>query len=229
MKKFQFVPATVVALSFALVVATVSADDPKAGSVEEQMDNLVKQGPGVHNIKKDSKGRVQSLVVVGQARISTVLGAAKGKEMARKKAEQSAKAQFVKWVGDSVEVHENQDNEATLFVQGDQGNDKEALSEAGKAVEKSSDTYKSVSEGLVRGLQLLHSDLNAEDKEYTVVYGWSFGNAKAAKHVATSDPGIGEKPSAAESGEKKSSDTDASGKKLRSHKATSNEAGDFLK
>jgi hypothetical protein len=229
MKMFLFVPATIVALSLALGMATASADEPKAGSVEEQMDNLVKQGPGVCNIKKDSKGRVQSLIVVGQATIHTVLGAAKGKEMARKKAEQSAKAAFVNWVGSAVMVCENANNEATLFIQGEEGNDKNAMSEAGKAVEKTSDSYKSVSAGLVRGLQLLHSDINAEDKEYTVVYGWSLANAKAAQHVGTHDPGIDEKPSASESSEKKPSGSDTSGKKIGSQKATSPDAGEFLK
>jgi hypothetical protein len=146
MNKILSAMATVIALLFVLHVAPASADEkkegsePKAGSVEEQMDNLVKQGPGVHNIKKDDKGRVQSLVVVGQSRLSTVLGASKGKELARKKASQSAKAEFVKWLGDKVEVRESQDNEATLFVQGDEGNDKNALSEAGKAIEKSSES-----------------------------------------------------------------------------------------
>ena len=46
MKKFLFVPATVVALLFAFNAAIASADEKKegaeskAGSVEEQMDNL---------------------------------------------------------------------------------------------------------------------------------------------------------------------------------------------
>jgi hypothetical protein len=235
MKKILFVPATIVALSFAFNAATASAADkkegaePKAGSVEEQMDNLVKQGPGIHNIKKDKKGRVQSLILVGQSRISTVLGATKGKEVARKRAEQSAKAAFVKWLGEAVAVYESQDNETTLFLQGEESNDKNALSEAGKAVEKNTDSYKSVSAGLVRGLQLLHTDLNAEDKEYTVVYGWSLANAKAAKQVATHDPGTDKKQSASKSGEKESLGNDTSDKKnIRNEKSTSKEAGDFL-
>jgi hypothetical protein len=236
MKKTLFVPATIVAILFAFSTAIASAEDkkegtePKTSSVEEQMDNLVKEGPGVHNIKKDGKGRVQSLVLVGQSRISTVLGATKGKEVARKRAEQSAKAAFVKWLGEAVLVCENAENETTLFLQGEESNDKNALSEAGKAVEKNSDTYKSVAAGLVRGLQLLHSDINAEDKEYTVVYGWSLANAKAAKHTATHDPSIKDRSSAAtESGEKESSGKDVSDKKkIRSQKVTSKEAGDFL-
>lgn len=202
--------------------------EPKAGSVEEQMDNLVKQGPGVHNIKKDDKGRVQSLIVVGQARISTVLGASKGKEIARKSAEQSAKAAFVKWLGEAVVVCENAQNETTLFLQGEESKDKDAFSEAGKAVEKSSDSYKSIAAGLIRGLQLLHSDVNAEDRECTVVYGWSLANAKSAKDVATHDPGIEQKPAAVKTSDQPG--TDNSGrKKFRSRKATSRDAGEFLK
>ncbi len=234
MKTFLLVPATVVALAFAFNTAISSAQEKKqdaeakAGSVEEQMDNLVKQGPGIHNVKKDSKGRVQSLIVVGQARISTVLGAGKGKEIARKKAEQSAKAAFVKWLGDSVEIRESQDNETTLFLQGEEGNDKEALSEAGKAVEKSGDTYRSVANGLIRGLTVLHADLNAEDKECTVVYGWSLANAKSAKHTATHDSGIDEKPAAPEP-PATSGNNISDKKKLRSQKSTSPEAEEFLK
>jgi hypothetical protein len=229
-KKILFVLATIVALDTMTAFAAEKKKEkaePKAGSVEEQMDSLVKLGPGVHKIKKDSKGRVQSLIVVGQSRISTVLGAAKGKEVARKRAEQSAKAKFVQWLGEAVIVCENAQNETTLFLQGEESNDKNAMSEAGKAVEKNSDTYKSISAGLVRGLQLLHAEVDAEDKECTVVYGWSLANAKAAKDAHTNDAGIDEKPAAADSGHKKPSDT--SGKKIRSRKATSKDAGDFLK
>jgi hypothetical protein len=234
MKKILFVPPTIVALLFAFNAAIVSADEkkegaePKAASVEEQMDNLVKQGPGIHNIKKDDKGRVQSLILVGQSRISTVLGATKGKEVARKRAEQSAKAAFMKWLGESVVVRENSTNETTLFLQGEESKDKDALSEAGKAVEKTSDTYKSVAAGLVRGLTLLHSELNAEDKEYSVVYGWSLANSKSAKDTATHDPGLDDKSSAPAPPSPSGKDN-SNQKKLESKKVTSPEAEDFLK
>jgi ABC-type cobalt transport system substrate-binding protein len=234
MKKILFVLATIVALAFAFSMATVSAEEKKEGaesnavSAAEQMDNYVKQGPGIHNIKKDDKGRVQSLILVGQSRISTVLGATKGKEVARKRAEQSAKATFIKWLGEAVVVCENSENETTMFLQGEEGKDKEALSEAGKAVEKNSDTYKSVASGLIRGLTLLHSDLNAEDKEYSVIYGWSLANAKSAKHTATHDPGIDEKPPVTESAAPSSNDI-SNQKKLHSQKQTSPEAEGFLK
>ncbi len=201
-----------------------------AGSTAEEMDAYVQQGPAVHVVKKDGKGRLEKVIVVGQARISTVLGAAKGKEMARKKAAQNAKAEFVKWLGEKVEVRENSENEATLFLTGAEENGKDSLSEAGKAVEKSSDSYKSVAEGLVRGLTVLHTDVNAEteEKTCTLVYGWSAANAKAAKHTATNDSGIDDKPAGASAKEPPGGKA-TSEKKIRSRKVTSKEAEDFLK
>ena len=84
-------------------------------------------------------------------------------------------------------------------------------------------------QGSCAGFQLLHSDVSAEKKRVTVVYGWSVANAKAAKHTATNDPTIEEKPSGTESGEKKSSGSTTSGKEIHSEKATSDDAGEFVK
>ena len=227
----------VAALAFAIISSrALAADDekeatePKAASAQEKMAALVKLGPGVHNIKKDKLGRVQSLILVGQARISTVLGGTKGTEMARQKAAQSARAEFVKWLGESVDVHQSQENEATLFIAGSEDNGKDALSESGKSVEKTSDTYKSAAAGLVRGLSLLHSDVNADKQTCTMVYGWSIANARAAKHTATNDPTIDEGKEAASSKAaegKESGNSDK--KKIRSESATSPDAEDFLK
>lgn len=237
MKAKGLLGMVVVAVVFGSFAVTVYAAEKKdrgtasedRSSVKEEMDALVQLGPGVQNVKKDAKGRVRTLVVVGQSRISTVLGAAKGKEIARKKAAQSARAEFVKWLNDKGEVRESQENETTLFLTGAEENDKEALSEAGKSVEKNGDSFKSVAEGLIRGLTLLHSDVNAEEKTCTVIYGWSAANAKAAKHTATNDPGIEDKPSTSEP-KAPSEGRDVSGqKKIRSKKATSKAAAEFLK
>jgi hypothetical protein len=222
------------AFTFNCSFARAADKEENAPSAEEQMAALVKLGPGVHNIKKDKKGRVLTLIVVGQARISTVLGGAKGKEMARKKAAQGARAEFVKWLGEAVVVCENAENEATIFIQGEEGKDKDAQSEAGKAVEKTGDSFKSLSAGFVRGLTLLHTDVNADEKECTMVYGWSLANAKAAKHTATNDPTIeDDKPAAKKAASREAAEGGESGKsdnkKIRSQKATSGDAGDFLK
>lgn len=74
----SFVTTMVVAaLAFALMssyaLAADEAAEPKAASVQEKMAELVKLGPGVQRVNKDKKGRVESLVVVGQSRVSTRL------------------------------------------------------------------------------------------------------------------------------------------------------------
>ena len=206
-------------------------EQPKAKTAEEEIEAIAQLGPGVHRVKLDGKGRVKTLIVVGQARISTVLGASKGLELARKKARQSGNAEFVKWLGDKVEIHENAENETTMFLEGSEEADKEALKEAGKAVEKNSDSYKSTAEGLIRGLSLLHSAVSKEDKTCTLVFGWSPDRAKAAKHAATHDPNIEEESGTSDSGKSEEGTTKvlSDKKKIRSQKATSEDAGDFLK
>jgi hypothetical protein len=231
MKKILFVPATIVALLFAFNAAIASAADKKGGdeskarSVEEKMDNLVKLA-GVQNVKTDDTGRVLRLVVIGHARMSNIFGAAKGKEMARKNAMRDAKAQFVSWLGTQAEVHESKEGGEAIFLVADK--DAEKRSETGKAIETSSDTFKSVAAGLVRGLEVVHADLNPDGEEFTVICGWKAANSKAAKDVATNDPGIDDK-SAAGADTKKESGSAEPKKKHHREKATSSNAEDYLK
>src|SRR5207247_5089550 len=110
-----------------------------------------------HTIKKDKQGRIQSVVVVGKSRISTVLGPAKGLEVARQRAELDAKAQFVKWLKESVRVQTKADDETVILLE---GNDKDGQRESGKTVEKTSQQMESIAQGLIRGLQVLYVEVN---------------------------------------------------------------------
>jgi hypothetical protein len=76
------------AIAVVLAASPVWADDKdkKDADVEKALSRIAKLGPGVHAIKKDKQGRVMSCIIVGQARISTVLGKAKGLQDARDKA-----------------------------------------------------------------------------------------------------------------------------------------------
>jgi hypothetical protein len=111
------------------------------------------------------------------------LGKAKGLEISRQRAELDAKAQFVRWLKGSVSVRLRTDDEAILFLEGREDNDKDALKESGKAVEKTSTKMESVARGLVRGLQLLHVEQSPRDKTYTVVYGWEAKTAEGTRRV----------------------------------------------
>ncbi len=136
-------------------------DKKDDAEVETALSKIAEAGPGVYAIQKDAQGRITSCIVVGQSRISTVLGAAKGKEIARERARLDASGQFVTWLKEKVSVHVKSDDQTTLFLEGAEGNDKDALKESGKAVESTSKTMDSVANGLIRGLQVLQVAVSA--------------------------------------------------------------------
>jgi hypothetical protein len=208
---------------------------PEKPSVEEAMRNIAKLGPGVHAIKTDKKGRILSCVVVGQARISTVLGKSKGIEMARDKANLAASAEFVKWLKEEVSVHQANEEEAVMFIEGSEDNDEDALKESGKSVEKNSKKMESVAKGLVRGLQVLHKEVDGDGKTYTVVKGWKADTAQGVKKVAadlaSDEPPSKEKPSRSSGTTKDAADKPTKPRKdkdIESDSATSKDAADFL-
>ena len=69
------VAATLLLLGGQVSHAQEKEDD--GPSVKENFAKIATLGPGVHNIQKDKKGHITACVVVGQARISTVLGKTK--------------------------------------------------------------------------------------------------------------------------------------------------------
>lgn len=167
---------------------------PAAGEVPkfDPIEALVKLGPGVQKIKKAPNGAITSLVVVGQSKISTVLGKARGLETARRNAELSARGAFTKWLKTDSSIIELSEQEGVILAE----NDGSGLTETGKAIDKSSAKMESVSSGLTRGLQLLHADQDPETEMFTVIFGWKADTAKGTKAVAAlqADDAGGEKP-----------------------------------
>jgi hypothetical protein len=161
---------------------------PAPGKDRIDYSQVAAAGPGVSSVVRDDKGRILSVLVVGRSRISTVLGAGKGKEVALQRASLQADSEFVKWLGSKVEVHENAQNETTLFLEGSEANDREALRESGKSVEKTSEQYTRTAQRLVRGLQLVHRELNAGKKELTIVKKWYARNAQAIASIGKNWP-----------------------------------------
>ena len=198
---------------------------------EKFLANIAKLGPGVHAVKTDNKGRISSCVVVGQSRISTVLGKSKGLEVARQKARQDASAQFAKWLGEKTSIHEKDSGETVLFLEGSEGNDKDAVTESGKSVEKTSKNIESVAQAQIRGMQVLHSDQNGEDKTLTLILGWDSKTAKAIRGVkAANEDAPGNKSGKSKDGDAKAGDAKkiAEDKKIEDKKATSSDAKKFI-
>jgi len=207
-------------------------DEDDGPSVEEQMAKLTALGPGVHAIQKNKKGHITACVVVGQARISTSLGKAKGMELARDKANLICSAEFVKWLKEEASVYQSNDDESIILLEGGEevGAD-DSLKESSKSVEKSSKKMESLSKGLVRGLQLLHKDVNAEDKTLTIIKGWKADSAEGVKKVAAdleSDEPEGKKSKKSGEAESKKPKDKKIDKDIESGSATSDDAADFL-
>lgn len=212
--------------------ASQAQDEEEDGPTkEEQMAKLVELGPGVHAIQKNKKGHITACMVVGQARISTSLGKAKGLELARNKANLDCSAQFVKWLKEEISLYESNDEETVILLEGEEGSDDDSLKESGKSVEKSSKKMESLSKGLVRGLQVLHKDVDGEGKTFTIIKGWKADTAEGVKKVSADL--ASDEPESKES--KKGSDTASKepkekkiDKDIESSSATSDDAADFL-
>jgi hypothetical protein len=67
---------------------------------------------------------------------------------------------------------------------GTEGSDGETNNESGKAIEKTSTKMEAVSQGLVRGLVAVYSEIDADNHEYIVIKGWKADTAEAVKKVA---------------------------------------------
>ena len=146
---------------------------------EDQIKQMANLGPGVHKIKTDeTTGALISCVVVGQARITTVLGLNKGLITARRDARLSAENEFTKWVETNSQGVQGKGDEQTILIQG-AGNQR---SESGKSIDTSTEAVVSAAKGAIRGLQVLGYDQSGGegDSILTVVLGWSPANAVMA-------------------------------------------------
>ena len=171
----------------ALVMASVSvaADeknkDPKARKLVD-LSKVASYPSGVYNIEYDPKtGEITSLLVVGSSRISTVLGAAKGKKVASQRASIEADAEFVKFLKSEVKVYEKSEDEHAIFQEGNEGNNKDAMNEAGKSLERTSTKFERSAKGFLRGMQVAHYEISDKDKTYYLVKKWNSKTSEATK------------------------------------------------
>ena len=164
------------AISIIFAVATLSflsLTSQAQESPEQIVKRLAELGSGVHEVKVEN-GRLKSLKVVGQDRISTVLGAVKGLQTAQKRAALKGNAAFIEWMKSHVASISMTNDETIVTMQGDGQN-----AEQGKASETTKELIVQQATGLVRGLTLVGKD-QTEDT-LTLVYSWSPEKAALAK------------------------------------------------
>jgi hypothetical protein len=153
-------------------------------SIEKIVNDYAESGiDGVVDMVKNKQGEITKMVVVGAARITTILGAADGLQTARNEARLRAVGKFRQFLEEKVSVTETSETERTIKLQGD-GTD---LAESGKKISKNTEKYKTFSEGMVRGMQMLGYKtvkLNEKEKMYVVVMGWSKELANKTRALA---------------------------------------------
>jgi hypothetical protein len=232
--KFRWLLTAAVAASMVAVAARADDKSKKEGGEDDAaqaMSKLAQLGPGVQKIKADDKGRIQRLVVVGQAQINTSLGATIGIQTARKKAVLNAKAEMVRFLKEKVAAYLKSEEEVVFFQEGSENNDKDEIKNSGKRVEKNTERMESIAEGVVRGLQLLHAETVGKDKTYTVVLGWDARVSAATlkvKAALESDEPKGAARFAVSEDEESKHSGGKTVKKIEDKKATSREAKKFL-
>lgn len=150
-----------------------------AAKTQDSIQELAELGPGVHRVKKTANNVFKSCVVVGQARISTVLGKSKGLEIAHRRAELQAESKFVSWLKTHASSVRSRGDEADFILKGDRNNQ----SEDGAATEVSSESITSSAQGAIRGLSLIGSHRDLETSTLTLVYAWKPDFAKLADQV----------------------------------------------
>ncbi len=172
-------------LSIAAVFAVLAfgsfafAQDAKSSYAE-----IAANGTGVYNIKTDDEtGELKSLLVVGSSPVSTVLGAARGKDLARRKASLVCDAAFAKWCQTNLEYTETADDDTIITVKGSGDEEDGEVSEEGKQNESQKRQITAFAKKAISGLQVVYTKMDADGKEFTVVKAFSMKSVKAVKTV----------------------------------------------
>ncbi len=165
---------------FSLAFASILNPSFAQETPEQIVQRITSLGEGVHEVKTEA-GCLRSLKVVGQERISTVLGASKGIQTAQKRATLKANAAFVEWMKSNVSSISSSSDETIVTLEGDG----KGIKEQGKASETTRQEIATKAQGLVRGLTLVAKDQQAET--LTLVFSWSPEKAALAADASAAN------------------------------------------
>ena len=165
-----------------------SLEETKAETIGQEIARGLEIGGGPFMVEKDEYGEITSAAFVGANRISTVLGASKGQEIARTRAVLKAKGQFVKWLKEDVTVVESAEDETIFVLEGAEAlNGNNWFSVAGKSIEPTTSKFSTFANGILRGLKTIAIDVivdeNTGDKKLRVMLYWSKEGSDAVKKL----------------------------------------------
>ena len=152
----------------------VPLDEPKLETLAKEVKNLP---DGVLKVKTNPDESFKSLVIKATVEIEGVLGAEKGKRMARKEAEVECKRHLSQWLNDNCVFAEALGKVTTIITKGESakdaaGNKVTIRNQKAQEIKASSEGYASASAAVFKGLIVLYSEVTGE-KEYMLVMGLS--------------------------------------------------------
>lgn len=174
----QDIPATTTPPAPSSASAAVQTVAPAPAQPQDSVKVMADLGKGVHKVKKTEDGHFRSCVVVGQARISTVLGPAKGMMTAQRNAKLDAESAFVAWLKSHTKSIEQSGDKTEFVLKGDE----EGHSETASSTETNSSLVQTSAEGAIRGLSLIGKEVSGEI--LTLVYAWKPDYAEITREVA---------------------------------------------
>lgn len=204
----------------------IPLEEPKLEAYEKELKGLP---DGVLKVKTNPDGSFKSLIVKSTVEVEDVLGAEKGKRLARKEAEIECKRHLAQWLKENCAFAEALGKVTTIITKGESskdaaGNKVTIRNQKAQEIKAETEGYASASAAVFKGLIVLHSEVTGE-KEYLLVMGLSQKNIDQANLVSAALSGSGSPAGLQNAGAKATSTGDSPAPE----KKTNPELEDFLK
>lgn len=170
----------------------IALEEPKQPDLAK---DLASQPDGVLNVKINEDGGFKSLVVKATVEIEDVLGATKGKQLARKEAETKCKQALAKFLKEDCVFIEGANNSTVIETKGESakdaaGNSVKMRSQKGAETKQRTEISASTAQALLRGLIVLHSEVTeAKEPEYLLIMGINQATISQSASIAAAMSG----------------------------------------
>ncbi|MCB1279050.1 hypothetical protein [Prosthecobacter sp.] len=172
----------------------VTLEEPKQPDLIAELSS---QPDGVLNVKVNDDGSFKSLMVKSSVVVEDVLGAAKGKQLARKEAETKCKQALAKFLTEECVFLDGGNNTTVIATKGEStkdaaGNTVRIRSQKGVEIKTTTEVSASKAQAVLRGLIVLHSEVTAgNEPEYVLVMGMNEKTVAQAGAMAQVMSGTG--------------------------------------
>jgi len=149
----------------------VTLEEPKAPDL---LADLKEAPDGVLRVKNNPDGSFKSMVVKASVEIEDVLGAQKGKQLARNEAEVQCKKHLSQWLSENFVFAEASNKTVTIQTKGESakdaaGNTVKVRSQQGQEFKVLTESHASLSQAALKGLIVVSSDVLKSGEEFVLV------------------------------------------------------------